>query len=66
MKALIIVLATVVVLAAIRVIEVLASRQRIKSVGGRSNNASKRIARYDISDQESLNELVNTYKDMAD
>jgi len=66
MKAIIIILATLVVLTAIRAIEVLADRRRINSVGAKANKNSRNIARYDISDKESVRNLVNDFKDLAD
>ncbi|MBQ0043431.1 MAG: hypothetical protein KBT05_00235 [Bacteroidales bacterium] len=65
MKAIIIIAAVIVLAAAFRVYDYVSS-SRINSVGDRANSKSRSMAKFDISDEESVKELVNHYKDMID
>lgn len=66
MKTIIITIAVLVMAVALKTINVMIERKRINSVGAKSNNNSKGIAKYDIANQESIRELVNEFKDLAD
>ncbi|MCQ2145436.1 MAG: hypothetical protein MJY72_06810 [Bacteroidales bacterium] len=65
MKAIIIIAAVLVLVAAVRIYDYVSS-SRINSVGDRANAKSSSMAKFDISDKESVKELVNNYKDMID
>jgi len=66
MKTFILIIAVLVALIALKVIALIHDSKPIKSVGGKSNNNSKNIARYDISDPEDMKRLVEDFKGMAD
>lgn len=65
MKAIIIIAAVLVLVAAVRVYDYVSS-SRINSVGNRANKKSSAMAKYDISDKESVKQLVSDFKDMID
>jgi|GEM_PF-1741675 len=66
MKAIIIIAACLAVAVALRVIEILSSRSRIRSVGAKSNRNSRNIATIDITDPMSIEEGLEHYKDLDD
>jgi len=66
MKALIIIAACLGLALTLRIAEVLISRKPINSIGARSNDKSKEMAKIDISSPESVAEAVAHYKHLDD
>jgi len=66
MKALIIIAACLGLALVLRIVEVLIARKPINSVGAKSNDKSKEIAKIDINDPESVAQAVAHYKNLDD
>ncbi len=65
MKALIIILACLVLSLILKGMESLTSR-KTNSVGAKSNSESGKIAKIDITNESELKEALENYKDLAD
>lgn len=66
MEALIVIAACLVLAMALRVLDVLTSRSRIRSVGANANDKSKEISQINFDDPESIAEGIAHYSDLDD
>lgn len=66
MKATVILTIFFVAVVVLKVIDLLSTSKKIKSVGGRASSESKNIAKMDLSDMESVKAALAEYKGLAD
>lgn len=66
MKALIIIAACLALALVFRAADLLSNRRKIKSVGAKSNKASRDIPKININDEAELLGALEYYKDMVD
>lgn len=66
MKAIIIVLAGLMLAVVLKVVEIMVDSKRIKSVGAKSNNKSMNIPTIDLNDPESVKAGLEHYKGLED
>lgn len=66
MKAIIIIISSIVLALILKVVDILTSRQNIRSVGAKSNKLSRNMPKIDITDEEQLREALEYYKGLPD
>jgi len=66
MTAIIVISVCFVLALVLRILESLTSSRKIKSVGANANRISKRIARFNINDDEDVLDIVEKYRDLID
>ena len=66
MKALIIILGSIVLAIILKVVDILTSKKNIASVGAKSNKRSRNMPKIDVTDEKQLNEALDYYKGLPD
>ncbi|MBS7273598.1 MAG: hypothetical protein Q4D10_08800 [Bacteroidales bacterium] len=66
MKALFVIAVSIAAALILKFVEYVSSKRNMKSVGAKSNKASRNIPMVDVTDEKELKNALDFYKDLAD